>query len=230
MPSDPVLRLSPSEIGRHYVQLIERGSRMDIWETDKLLLFITFVVPGFISLKAYELLTPRAPKKSADQLIDAVAYSSVNYALLFWPISLIERSNVQLTFPNLYTLFYVCVLLVAPIGWAFLVRWLRLSKRVQAALPHPTEKPWDYVFSKKVPYWVIVTLRDGKQIAGKYDSESFASNSPAAEQIYLEETWVLNADGGFERPRVNTAGIMITGPDITSLEFIHMKKGASKDA
>lgn len=204
---------------------------MDIWEADKLLLFITFVVPGFISLKAYELLTPRAPKKSADQLIDAVAYSSANYALLFWPIFAVEKSSLEVNHPHLYTIFYVMVLLVAPILWAVLVRWLRLSKRVQAALPHPTEKPWDYVFSKNAPYWVIVTLKDGKQIAGKYDSESFASSSPAPEQIYLEETWVLNADGGFERPRVNTAGVMIIGPDITSLEFIHLrKKGVHEDA
>jgi hypothetical protein len=45
---------------------------MDIWQTDKLVLFIAFVVPGFVALKTYELLIPRAPRESAQQLIDAV--------------------------------------------------------------------------------------------------------------------------------------------------------------
>ncbi len=31
---------------------------MSILEQDNLLLFIAFVIPGFVSLKAYELLTP----------------------------------------------------------------------------------------------------------------------------------------------------------------------------
>lgn len=55
---------------------------MDIWTVDKLVLFIAFIVPGFVSLKAYELLAPRVTKESTQQLIDAVAYSSINYAIL----------------------------------------------------------------------------------------------------------------------------------------------------
>ena len=46
---------------------------MDIWEANKLVLFIAFVVPGFVSLKTYELVFPGVPKDSAQQLIDTVA-------------------------------------------------------------------------------------------------------------------------------------------------------------
>lgn len=199
---------------------------MDIWETDKLLLFIAFVVPGFISLKTYELLFPRAPKKSADQLIDAVAYSSVNYALLLWPIFEVEKHDVRSTYPTLYILFYVFVLLLAPILWACLLRKLRTTKFIQGAMPHPTGKPWDYVFSQRKPYWVIVTLKGGKQIAGRYDSRSFASSSPAVEQLYLQETWVLNPKGGFERVRVDSAGIMVLASEIVTVEFFNITTGA----
>ena len=59
---------------------------MDIWDVNKLILFIAFAVPGFISIKVYELLSPRMAKDSSQQLIDAVAYSSINYALLIWPV------------------------------------------------------------------------------------------------------------------------------------------------
>lgn len=52
---------------------------MDIWDTNKLILFIAFVIPGFVSLKTYELLVPANMKDSDKRLIDAVAYSSVKY-------------------------------------------------------------------------------------------------------------------------------------------------------
>ena len=100
-------------------------SCVDIWSADKLLLFIAFVVPGFISLKTYELLSSGAAKEPASQIIDAITYSSVNYAILLWPIFEVESHDVRETSPTGYILFYVFVLLVAPILWAALLRKLR---------------------------------------------------------------------------------------------------------
>lgn len=142
---------------------------MDIWDINKLLLFIGFVIPGFISLKVYELLFPSATKESAKQLIDAVAYSSINYALLLWPIYEIETSHIRSSHPTAYIFFYFFVLFIAPVVWACLLKRLRTTQYFQRILPHPTAKPWDYVFGQRRPYWIIVTLKDGKQIAGKYD-------------------------------------------------------------
>ena len=69
---------------------------MDIWDANKLLLFIAFVIPGFVSLKTYELLCPGAPKESDKLLIDAVAYSSINYAAYSTPTrTLIPREPGQ---------------------------------------------------------------------------------------------------------------------------------------
>jgi Family of unknown function (DUF6338) len=68
---------------------------MDIWEADKLVLFFAFVVPGFVSLKTYELLFPSAARETSALLIDAIAYSCINYAILIWPIYSIETSGVK---------------------------------------------------------------------------------------------------------------------------------------
>ena len=62
-------------------------------------------------------------------------------------------------------------------------------------------------------------------IAGRYDSVSFASSAPATEQLYLEENWVLNDDGGFERPRTATAGILILSSEIVTVEFFKLTAG-----
>lgn len=198
---------------------------MDIWDANKLLLFIAFVIPGFISLKTYELLFPAAIRDSDKQLIDAVAYSSVNYALLLWPIYEIETHQIRESYPTVYVLFYVFVLFVAPVAWACVMKKLRNTEFFQRSMPHPTAKPWDYVFEQRKPYWTIVTLKDGKQFAGRYDSASFASSAPAPEQLYLEETWVLNSDGGFERPRSETAGILILSSEILTVEFFNLTHG-----
>jgi uncharacterized protein DUF6338 len=206
-----------------------KAAMMDIWDADKLLLFIAFVIPGFVSLKTYELLIPAATKGTDKRLIDAVAYSSINYALLLWPIYEIEIHKVRDSYPTAYVLFYFFVLFVAPISWACVIKGLRTTKFFQKSIPHPTGKPWDYVFAQRKPYWVIVTLKDGKQFAGRYDSASFASSAPAPEQLYLEETWVLNSDGGFERLRSETAGILILSSEIMTVEFFNLTPGESND-
>ena len=83
----------------------------------------------------------------------------------------------------------------------------------------------DYVFSQRKPYWVIVTLKDGKKIAGRYDAASFASSIPHPEQLFLQENWELNSDGGFERARVETAGIIILATDIETVELFNLTIG-----
>lgn len=194
---------------------------MDIWEIDKLALFLAFVIPGFISIKAYQLAFPGTERATSDQLIDAIAYSSINYALLIFPIISIESGELQESCKFLYYLFYVFVLFVAPIIWVFIWKYLRTRDFFQRNAPHPTAKPWDYVFSQRKPYWVKVTLKDGTIIAGRYADKSFASSAPAPEQIYLEETWMLNDKGAFERAKNSTAGVIVLSDEISHIELRH---------
>lgn len=88
-------------------------------------------------------------------------------------------------------------------------------------MPHPTQKPWDYVFNQRKPFWIIATLKDGTEVAGKYGPNSFASSAPAEEQIYLEETWLLNSDKGFDRPKNQTSGVILLSSELTSIELFH---------
>ncbi len=194
---------------------------MDIWDQSKLVLFVAFVVPGFIAIKAYELFLPFRETDSSKQVIDAVAYSCLNYALLLWPIYAVEANGVSDTHPNLYVLFWVIVLFIAPILLVVAWKYLRERDFVQNAIPHPTQKPWDYVFGKRHAYWVIVTLKGGEKVGGMYGPSSFASSAPAEEQIFLEEEWLLNEDGGFDRAVEQTAGVIILSSEIQMVEFFN---------
>lgn len=202
---------------------------MDLLDADKLVLFVAFVVPGFVSLKTYQLLFQAAPRDASNQIVDAVAYSCLNYAILFWPILSVEESGVKTSSPQLYFAFYFFVLFITPVALVCALMALRSTNFFQKTLPHPIGKPWDYVFGKRRPYWVIVTLKDQRKIAGRYDSESFTSSYPLPEQIYLQEAWEMNAEGGFERPHTDTAGIIVLTPEIESVELFNLTYGGQND-
>nr|WP_236165647.1 DUF6338 family protein [Pseudomonas fulva] len=191
---------------------------MDIWAADKLILFIAFVIPGFISIKCYQLLQPGVVRNAADQVVDAIAYSCINYALFLWLIFAVERSALRDAHPLLYGIFYVVVLLVGPVIWAVMWRWMRSWEVFQRNAPHPTAKPWDFIFQQRKPYWVIVHLKGGGTIGGLYGGQSFASSAPAPEQIYLEQEWIVE-DGGLTRAVESSAGVLISGTEIAHIEF-----------
>ncbi len=193
---------------------------MDIWEVDKLFLFIAFVIPGFISLKFYQLLYPGVLRNASDQLVDAVAYSCVNYALLLWLILEVESSRLKVVHPSFYFLFYAFVLFVAPIIWVLLWSWMRSWEIFQRNAPHPVAKPWDFVFQQRKQYWVIVYLKNGEQIGGKFSAKSFASSAPADEQIYLEEVWLVE-NGVLQRAVKESAGVLIGASEISHVEFFN---------
>lgn len=196
---------------------------MDIWATDRFFLFFAFVIPGFISIKCYELLFPGAIRSSSEQLIDAIAYSSMNYAILVYPIIAFYKTGVFERSPLVFFAASLFVFLVCPVLLALVWGFLRTCDFFQKKAPHPTGKPWDYVFSQRKPYWVKIILRNGTVIAGKYAENSFASSAPAEEQIYLEETWLVNEKGGFERKKNLTAGVIILSADILYIELREYK-------
>lgn len=194
---------------------------MDIWALDKLTLFIVFVIPGFITLKTYGLLAATGHRESSQQLIDAVAYSCINYAILAFPILALESSNAKETAPYWYIGAWAVFLLVVPVALACAFWKLRATDFFQKTLPHPVGKPWDYFFAQRRQLWVVVTFKDGRKVGGLFGSKSFASSHPYPPELYLEDAWLVNEDDGLERIRTATAGILITGSEISTIEFFN---------
>ena len=197
---------------------------MNIWDFDKLIIFILFVIPGFVMLKTYEVLNPSAYKSYPQQIIDVVAYSCINYGFLLIPIYYVEKSNIKNSSPICYYLFYLFILTIFPVILAFIWHKIRQSKHFQKIAPHPTLKPWDYVFSQRKPYWIKVKLKTGEIVAGKFAYKSFASSFPAREEIYLEEVWLLNEKKGFDRPKKRSEGVLILSDSIEYIEFFKYRE------
>lgn len=187
---------------------------MNIWDADKLVLLIAFVIPGFISIKTYDLLVPSERREVGKSLVDVVAYSCVNYSLLFWLIVLDYKYQWGSNYPAWHIILVFLILLVFPILWASAFVWLRKQDFFTKYAPHPTPKPWDYVFRNDQAYWVVIELRDGEIIGGMYDKGSFASSYPAEEQLYLQQLWEIGEDDEFVRPLERSHGAIISASEI----------------
>jgi hypothetical protein len=193
---------------------------MDIWNVDKLTLFLMFFVPGFVSLKVYDLLIPSSRRDFSKSVFEVVGYSALNFGALSWLIYLIHHSNFPATHEYWYLFFLFWILVGVPVLWPFLILKAFSLPFVAKHVLHPVSKPWDYVFGRKESYWVIVHLKDGKRIGGRFDTNSFASSDPAKEQLYLEEVWKLNEDDAFIAPVERSGGIIISEDNILAVEIL----------
>lgn len=193
---------------------------MDISGVDKLYLVVLFVIPGFIGMKFYGIAVAGDKLDASKAVVDAIAFSCLNYAMFSWLIYWVQTSNLKFDYPVAYVACWVFVLLFAPILCAAALIALRHSKMVARWLPHPTGKAWDYIFSRREQFYLIITLKSGKRLGAAYGPGSFASSFPCEEQIYVEEVWDVDEAQGFTRVHTNSRGMLISGANIESIEFI----------
>jgi len=195
---------------------------MDIFDAEKLILFIGFVMPGFIAMKLYDTIHPSEVFEPTKFVTEAITYSCINYGIWALPLYLLME-NQLLTAEHPWTLSVVTIVvfIISPLVMALSTDKIRRTAFARKVAPHPTLKPWDFLFKQGISYWVIVTLVDGTKIAGKYSDKSFTSSYPAPEEIYLEECWEMNIDGGFERRRKNSEGIIVVASSIKTVELFN---------
>ncbi len=189
---------------------------MDIWEPGKLLLFLGFFVPGFISMKVYDLLVPGERRDFSKSLFDAIGYSTLNLAVFSW---VIIPAYLYLKHPWITLALMLTVLVIAPALWPWLLVHLSSWPPIARHIVSPIAKPWDYVFGRRQVTWVIIHLKDGRKIGGKYDTNSFVTSYPVKEQIYLQEVWELSDQGAFVAPVRRSQGIIVLGDEILAVEF-----------
>ncbi len=105
---------------------------MDILDQHKILIFIFFCIPGFVALKTYDFFYSVGKKEIGKEIIDALFFSCLNYAVVGFPLIYFIDKYVL----NIGCLFFlgVLTLLICPcflaFVWVCLVNWV--SKNFQA--------------------------------------------------------------------------------------------------
>jgi Family of unknown function (DUF6338) len=189
---------------------------MPPFEGSQFILFLAFFVPGFVSIKIYDLLWPSERRDWSKAVVEAIGFSAVNFAALSPIIYPTLIGYAVFANPLVQIGVALVALLIAPAIWPMVLHRV-FSK--SGLLVDPVHKPWDVVFKERGACWIIVHLKDGRRVGGRFGPRSVASSSPAEEQLYLEEVWELDAQGAFLHAIDRSAGILMSARDIQAIEF-----------
>jgi len=182
--------------------------------SDSLLIIALILAPGYITIKAYELLVGASARREFNLIaFESCVIGLFNFALWSWLLNLTWQCGAQ----RALVIFWL--VLLAPIVYAYAYKKLRTSSFTLKWLAHPSPSSWDYVFGKRQSFWVLAHLEGGQQVAGFLGANSFASTGPAPRDLYLEQGWRIDADGAFLDPIPGHEGILIRADDCRVLEF-----------
>lgn len=179
-------------------------------------LFAAVVLPGFLSIQVWTLIHPSEDRLLKDVLLDAIAFSVVNAALLWVPISIAPAvESVWLRWTLIVVIF-----IIAPLSWPKLLDLLLAEAADNGWILSRHRTAWDDFFARRRPCWVIVHLADGRRIGGYFGSKSYATLFPQSGHIYIEELWTLNEEtGAFETAVPDSNGILLRPGDYHFVEI-----------
>jgi len=204
---------------------------MNLWTENALSIFLIFALPGFIIFKIYDLVVAGPRRDFSKAMVDVVCYSAIYYAMVSPLLIFSFEWNLHDDHFRAYVLFWFSVLFIGPVGLPFLFLWVIEKKGVSKYIVNPIEKPWDWFFRKKDrEYWVIVRLKDGTMVGGKYGRHSYASSGSGEPQIYLETIWTLDEKGRFLKSKDRSAGALFTGNEMVAIEFISNEKPKEEES
>lgn len=187
-----------------------------------ILLVICLFVPGFIFTSTLSNFFPQREKKSKElTLLSLLIASAANYTLLspliYYLMS--DSPTAWIYFPS-----WIFIIFCTPIIFALITAKI-LQKNVISNLAkllnlpfrshHPTG--WDHKFAQLKYCYLLISLKDGTQVAGYFGDKSLASSIPEHKDIYLEETYVLFNNVWMPVP--DSYGLWVSGEHIVSVEF-----------
>lgn len=188
---------------------------------DNIGLFIFLFLPGFISVKIHNLMIANEKYDFSKNLFEIIGYSLINIILFSWLILL--NIHYDWIYYKGYKFFIsiILILIIGPICWPIAISSILKSKLFKPHIISDSKSAWDFFFSKRSQGWIIVHLKDGRRIGGKFGKYSFASPYPCKESIYIQELWKLGEDNNFIEKIDRTNGMVIISDDILGLEFFN---------
>ncbi len=192
---------------------------MEHFTTSNLVIFAALVVPGFLSMKVFSLFHPRDRVRLKDDLLEAVAFGIVNFALLSWPIARLAEPGFSTTNPFQAYFLIVVVFFVAPVLWPVVLNVFLNWLSARRIILERSQTAWDNFFLRREVCWVLVHLGDGRRIGGWFGENSYASLYPDSGHLYLEQLWRLDDQGAFLEAVEGSQGIVLRPDDYHMIEM-----------
>jgi hypothetical protein len=165
---------------------------------------------------------PHGEQKPQDVILEILGYGIANAILATiirlpptmwtaWPTNIAQVLELCLT------------VFLLPIGLALVGAWAveQLADVGFFVSAHPTA--WDRLVLarlRKEPFFVLLTLRDGRKVGGAFLDHGYASNYPYHRDILIDQVWEIEqTTGAFVRLVSGEAGLYVLGKDILTLEI-----------
>lgn len=183
-----------------------------------------FLLPGFVVNSVMEYLVVPHKHIETKYIFSCLLYSIVSCAILSGLYKLVFTSLQENTF-----LYWGCLVFISVIGSALIAVIIgvarqknfikKILEKIGINVTHRTPTAWDYFFSKQESCWVIVTLKSGKIIYGKYGENSFSSSDPDERDLYIEKTYEVDNQMNWSGDESNK-GILVSKEEIETIEFL----------
>jgi hypothetical protein len=191
-----------------------------------LVFVIAVLVPGFIFSSVLSQLVPRRLAGTTETIIlGYLTGTAFNYAICGFPVYLVltgkwlvanQLGQLALWFG---VTFLTPIVLAILVGAAIQHEWLgKFFKLIGLRWINLVPTGWDWIFSRTAPCFVLVTLQDGKQVAGWMGLLSMASSDPDKRDLYIEEVYTIPENGPWQ-PAPGSGGILIEAGQIAYIEF-----------
>jgi len=193
----------------------------DLKSLDNIYLVLGFLVPGLIIVFVRSrFLTGRITPHN-EAILSYLVLSIIYYALALpcveWTLS-IDEAGYKKALAWVSLVFIGPAILGVGLGCAAQLGWARkLIHCCGFTSVHVIPTAWDWKFSSPEEQWVLVTLKDGRQIAGFFGQNSFSSSDPKERDVYIERIYDLSDDGKWSQ-RGDT-GILIASDEVQTVEF-----------
>jgi hypothetical protein len=193
---------------------------------DTLFYILAFLAPGFVFHTVLAGLVPLREEKTEVLFLRCLILSVINYALWSWLIYLLPRAPFFLESGLRRAAAWGVMTLFSPVTLGLIAGRLVQRGTAETALQrmglYPKQQAvtsWDRLFSRAGKKRVLVTLKDGRQVAGIFGDRSFASSDPSERDVYIESLSEIG-DSGEWRPNPHDRGIWIAGEQIACIEFL----------
>lgn len=204
---------------------------------------LTLVVPGFVYRASWQAVAGSDPGRPdfGTRVLHAMVATGVfagAYATVLGPVLAAYARDPESVLDDVRGVALAFLLLGTILPWAgarvaFSVvssrRYRDVVRRVVAVLHlHPSRaaapSPWDHAFSRLGEGWVRVRFPDGRWLGGWYGALSSASSCRSLRELFVEEAWVLDADGGFTGRIHASGGTVIHCADAIAVDFLPSRR------
>jgi Family of unknown function (DUF6338) len=190
------------------------------FSADDIPMFLLFFIPGFISMKVYNLLVPAYKVNFIDKLFETLAYSGLNYIFFILAIfKFADDPEFEKEHPYIMIFAIMFIMAIMPVLWALFFYRLAKSNSFSKYIIYPATTAWQFTFVKKNSREkILVTFKNGTTKGGIFHKKSFGGKNAPNKDIFIEEEWQVEG-ARFIKPIHESKGVFISGDEIVTVEF-----------